>query len=68
MAREHKVGVRLNDAEYWYLRRLAMTSGQDATQIMREALHEYVIARDSGAAIHLLRGTSPGRPARPRST
>lgn len=62
MARNHKIAVRLTDAEYWYLRRHAIMCNRDAVQVMRDALHEYVIAREGdGVALHLLRGSPPSR-------
>ncbi|MDE2698257.1 MAG: hypothetical protein OXI23_05260 [Gemmatimonadota bacterium] len=60
MARDLSVSVRLNAAEYWYLRRYATEQDKDMSQMLRSILHGYIIDQEGeAAALRLLQGQPP---------
>lgn len=60
MAREHKVSVRLNGPEHFFLSRSASRANQSLPDYLRRLVHDDILLREGErAAVHLLRGSLP---------
>ncbi len=60
MAREHKVALRMNEPEHFYISQYSSTADQSVPDYLRRLVHEDILNKEGeGAAVHLLRGSLP---------
>lgn len=62
MAREHKVALRMNEPEHFYISQYSASSDKSVPDYLRSLVHEDILSREGeSAAVHLLRGSLPDR-------